>query len=42
MASVSEHIQNEFSKWQELQHQHDVKTTISSSMVWFDFPPSEL
>lgn len=32
MASISEHIQNEFSKWQELQHQHDVKTSISSSM----------
>jgi SUN domain-containing protein 1/2 len=32
MASISEHIQNEFSKWQELQHQHDVKTSVSSSM----------
>jgi len=42
MASISEHIQNEFSKWQELQHQHDVKTSVSSSMVWFDFRPSQL
>jgi hypothetical protein len=43
MAAVSEHIQNEFAKWQEQQqHQHDVRTTVSSSMVWFDFPPSEL
>lgn len=42
MASVSEHIQNEFTKWQELQRQHDVRTSVSSSMVWFDFPPSEL
>lgn len=32
MASLSEHIQNEFAKWQEQQHQHDVRTTISSSM----------
>jgi hypothetical protein len=39
MTSVSEHIQNEFAKWQEQQHQHDVRTTVSSSMVWFDFPP---
>jgi len=42
MASISEHIQNEFSKWQELQRRHDVKTSVSNSMVWFDFPPSQL
>jgi hypothetical protein len=39
MASVSEHIQNEFAKWQEQQQQHDVITTVSSTMVWFDFLP---
>jgi predicted Holliday junction resolvase-like endonuclease len=37
MASVSEHIQNEFAKWQEQQRQRDVITTVSSRMVWFDF-----
>jgi hypothetical protein len=37
MASVSEHIQNEFARWQEQQRQRDVITTISSRMVWFDF-----
>jgi hypothetical protein len=41
MASISEHIQNEFSKWQDLQRQHDVRTPVSSGMVWFDFPPPE-
>jgi hypothetical protein len=37
MASVSEHIQNEFAKWQEQQRQRDVISTVSSRMVWFDF-----
>ncbi|XP_023723329.1 uncharacterized protein LOC111873126 isoform X3 [Cryptotermes secundus] len=32
MASVSEHIQNEFAKWQEQQRQRDVITTVTSRM----------
>jgi hypothetical protein len=40
MASVSEHIQNEFAKWQEQQQQHHEATNAISSMVWFGFFPS--
>ncbi|KDR24279.1 uncharacterized protein LOC110827610 isoform X2 [Zootermopsis nevadensis] len=34
MASVSEHVQNEFAKWQEQQQHHDVTSTISSMGTW--------